>query len=57
MKDENKLNLYLDYEHHLVMLMNLYSTNVHRLDHLMEDNYIQSIQSLIFTFHSIHLFT
>ncbi len=42
MEDENKLNHFLDYVHHLVMLMLQYLTNVHQLVHLIMDNYIQS---------------
>ena len=42
MENENKLNHFLYYVHHLVMLMLQYLTNVHQLVHLIMDNYIQS---------------
>jgi len=44
MEYENKLNLFLYYVLHQVMLMMKYLTNVHLLVHLIMDNYIQSKQ-------------
>ena len=43
MGDENRSNHLVDYVHHRVMLMLRYLTSVHRWDHLIKDNYIQSI--------------